>query len=215
MGIFVSKIISFESDFFPKSFITHSTMLLFSIIGIVYFSKNSYFSFQFKKVKFKYYIYGSLVTLIVFIISQILATSILLAVGIPIDPTDKGHPLLTSMSTLQIFIYIFVYASICEEIFFRGFIQNFFEPLKLIGIRINKNIFVSLPVILSGILFGLSHLILLTSDASGSAIFRIVMMTTLVGFVAGYFQERHKSILPAITIHMTINLFGLIGSFML
>ena len=72
-----------------------------------------------------------------------------------------------------------------------------------------------MPVLLSGVLFGLAHLILLTSNTSGPIIFRVVIMTTMVGFVAGYFQEKHKSILPAIIIHMTANLPALIMSFVL
>ena len=210
-----SRIFHIDSEFIPGSFLTHTTMLVFSLIAIYIFTKNGILKLQFQKVKFKYYIYGGLITLLAFIIALILGTVILIAFGIPIDPSDKGHAALSSMSTLQIFIFVFLYASICEEFLFRGFIQNFFEPLKLIGLRISKNIFVSMPVLLSGVLFGLSHLILLTSNTSGPAIFRIVIMTTMVGFVAGYFQEKHKSILPAIIIHMTANLPGLIMSFVL
>ncbi|MCK5168599.1 MAG: CPBP family intramembrane metalloprotease [Bacteroidales bacterium] len=215
LGAIASRNIHLNSEFVPSSFLMHTTMLVFSLIAIFIFTKNGNLKFQFQKVKFKYYIYGGLITILAFIIAQILASGILLAVGIPMDPSDKGHPAFTSMNTLQIFIFVFIYASICEEFLFRGFIQNFFEPLKSIGMRVNKNIFISSPVILSGILFGLSHLILLTTEASGPTIFRIVMMTTFVGFVAGYFQEKHKSLLPAIVIHMTANLPGLIASFML
>ena len=215
LGAIASRNIHLNSEFIPGSFLTHTTMLVFSIIGIYIFTKYSTFKFQFQKVKLKYYVYGSLITFLAFLIAMLLASGILLALGITMDPLDKGHPTLTSMSTLQIFIFVFIYASICEEFLFRGFIQNFFEPLKAIGLKINKNIFVSLPVILSGILFGLGHLILLTTEASGPTIFRIVIMTTFVGFVAGYFQEKHKSILPAIIIHMTGNLPGLIMSFVL
>ena len=215
LGAIASRTINLNIEFIPQSFLMHTTILVFSIIAMYIFTKNGTFKFQFQKVKLKHYVYGSLITFLAFLIAMLLASGILLAVGIPMDPSDKGHPALTSMSTLQIFIFVFIYASICEEFLFRGFIQNFFEPLKSIGMQINKNIYVSLPVILSGILFGLGHLILLTTEASGPTIFRIVIMTTFIGFVAGYFQEKHKSILPAIAIHMTVNLIGLIGSIML
>ena len=215
MGIFVSKIISFKSDFFPKSFITHSTMLLFSIIGIVYFSKNSYFSFQFKKLRFKYYFIGVLIAIAGFIIAQILATLFLTIFGFEIDPSGRGHTGIEEMSSLQFFVFIFIYASICEEFLFRGFTQNFLMPLNTIRFNISKNVYLSLPVILSGVLFGLAHLILLNTETSGPMIFRIVIMTWIGGTIAGYFQEKHQNILPAIIVHMTLNLPGLLMSFIL
>lgn len=207
--------ISFESDFFPKSFITHSTILLFSIIGMVYFSKNSDFSFQFKKVKIKYYIYVVLIAFAGFIIAQMLATLFLTIFGFEVDPSGRGHTGIEGMSPLQFLIFIFIYASICEEFLFRGFTQNFFQPLNTIKLTISKNVYLSLPVILSGVLFGLAHLILLSTETSGPMIFRIVIMTWIGGTIAGYFQEKHQNILPAIVVHMSLNLPGLLMSFIL
>ncbi|MCD4833220.1 MAG: CPBP family intramembrane metalloprotease [Bacteroidales bacterium] len=215
LGAIASRTINLNIEFIPQSFLMHTTILVFSIIAMYIFTKNGILKLQFQKVKFKYYIYGGLIAILAFIIANILATVILIIIKIPIDPSGNGLTVISGMSTLQIFLFIFLYASICEEFLFRGFVQNFFEPLKSIGIRISKNVFISLPVILSGILFGLSHLILLASETSGPIIFSIVIMTTMVGFVAGYFQEKHKNILPAIIIHMTANLPGLIMSFVL
>ena len=215
LGAIAPYIFHINIEFIPETFFTHTAMLVFSLIAIYVFTKNGILKLQFQKVKFKYYIYGGLITILAIIIAHILVTVILIPLGIPVDPSGNGFTPIANMSTLQIFLFIFLYASICEEFLFRGFTQNFFEPLKSFGIHISKNIFISLPVILSGILFGLAHLILLTSNTSGPMIFRVVIMTTMVGLVAGYFQEKHKSILPAIIIHMTANLPALIMSFML
>ncbi|MBU8893708.1 MAG: CPBP family intramembrane metalloprotease [Bacteroidales bacterium] len=214
-GVIAPRIFHIDSEFIPGSFLTHSTMLLLSLVAIYLFHKKGILIFTFQKVKFKYYIYGILIAIPAIIFAHILVTIILKIFGLQIDPSGNGHTGIADFNPLQFFLFVFLYASICEEFLFRGFTQNFFEPLKLRGIRISKNLFISMPVLLSGVLFGLGHLILLTSNTSGPIIFRIVIFATTLGFVAGYFQEKHKSILPAIIIHMTGNLPGLIMSFVL
>ncbi len=215
LGAIASRIFHINSEVIPESFLTHTTILVFSLIAIFIFTKYGIFKFQFQKVKLKYYIYGGLIAIAATIFMHILVTIILKIFGFQIDPSGNGHAGIADFSPLQFFLFVFIYASICEEFLFRGFTQNFFEPLKSTGIRISKNIFISMPVLLSGVLFGLVHLILLTGNTSGPMIFRIVVFATTLGFVAGYFQEKHKSILPAIIIHMTGNLPGLIMIFVL
>lgn len=215
LGTIAPSLFSINNEFIPRSFFTHTTMLVFSLITIYIFTKNGNFKFQFQKVKFKYYIYAILITILAIPITHILITIILKIFGFQIDPSGNGFTPTAGMSSLQILLFIFIWASICEEFLFRGFTHNFFEPLKSIGFRINKHIFISLPVMLSGILFGLAHLILLTSNASGPIIFRTVIYASMLGFITSYFQEKHKSILPAIVIHMTGNLPILIMSFVM
>lgn len=212
-GIFLSRVISIPVDFIPNSFIIHTTMLLLSIVAIMLLKQNSFFTFHFKKVRFKHYIYGILTGLAGFVIAIILATAILSLLGKGIDPSGNGQAGVSGMGSLQVFIFIFIYASICEEFLFRGFTQNFLNPLNHIRLNISRSVYISLPVVISGVLFGLAHLILLGTETSGPVIFIIVLMTTIVGTIAGYFQEKHKSILLAIVIHMTANLPSLIMSF--
>lgn len=214
-AILISKILSFETEFIPNSFVTHSTMLLLSVLVIIYLNKKSLISFQFKKVKIKYYLYGTLIALAGFIIANVIASIILSVFGFDLNPSGKGHTGIAGLSSAQFFVFIFIYASICEEFLFRGFMQNFLQPLKTIGFRISKSVFISLPVILSGIFFGLGHLILLNTETSGPVIFRVVIMTWIGGTIAGYFQEKHQNIIPAIIVHMTLNLPGLILSFIM
>jgi membrane protease YdiL (CAAX protease family) len=119
------------------------------------------------------------------------------------------------MSSLQFFLFVFFYASISEELLFRGFSQNFFRPLNTIQLNIGKNVYISLTVVLSGASFGLGHLILLSTKTSGSIIFRIEIITWIGGIIAGYFQEKHQNILPAIVVHITLNLPDLIIRFIM
>lgn len=211
-GVISSKLIHLNSEFVPQVFVTLITELLFSSIAIYIFTKKVNFKFRFQKVKFKFYIYAVLVTIPAFILINIIAIIILKVAGFEIDPSGNGLESISGMSGLQFFIFVFLCASICEEFLFRGFAQNYFEPFKSRGIHFTKNIFISIPVILSGLLFSSAHLILLTGSTSGSMIFRIVLMTWIGGTIAGYFQEKHQNILPAIVVHMTLNLPGLIMS---
>ena len=212
LGVLATHLIKLENNFFPNSLVTHSTMLALSVIAIFYFNKFDFFIFPFKKVKLKYYFYGILISLLGFIIAQVLATVFLNIFGLPMTTNGKAHPLMAELNPLQIFLFIFIYASICEEFLYRGLAQNFFKPLQEIGIRINKNVFISLPVLLCGVLFSMSHLILLTTNTGLITLINVLIMTWIIGTIAGYFQEKHQNILPAIVIHMTANLPGLIIS---
>ena len=206
--------IKIESEFIPPMAISHTIMLGLSIFLISFLKKKELIAFPFKKVKPKYYMYAILIAILSIIVSNIIATIIVKAFGYSIDPSGKGHALVANFSPLQFFLFVFLYASICEEFLFRGFAQNFLGPLTQNGFRVNKDIFISIPVIVSGILFGMAHLTLLTTETSGPMILRIVIFTTFLGLTAGYFQEKHKNILIAILVHMIGNLPGLIMSFL-
>ncbi len=215
LAAIVSRIVPLNSNFVPKLFLTLMTELILSLLAIYFFTKNGTFKFRIQKVKFKYYINAFLITIPAIIIINIFAIILIKAFGFQIDPSGKGFVPIAGMSALQIFLFIFICSSTCEEFLFRGFTQNFFEPLKSIGIRISKKNFISLPVLLSGVLFGLAHLMLLAGDTSGPIVFRTVLFATTLGLIAGFFQEKHQSILPAIVVHMTGNLPLLIMSFVL
>lgn len=118
-------------------------------------------------------------------------------------PTSK-------MSIMQIFIFVFIYASIAEEMLYRGFLQNILHPLKKIGIRFLKRK-ISLPVLIAAFMFGLSHLILLSSGKSVFFVLGIVISSSILGTIAGYYQEKHNNTAYSILVHMSGNLVGLIG----
>ena len=213
LGVTMSRIVPLNSNFVPPVFLTQISELTLSLLAIYFFTKKGSFKFKIQRVKFKYYINAFLITIPAVILINIIGIVLIKVAGFKIDPSGNGFAPTAGMSALQIFLFVFISSSICEEVLFRGFAQNFFEPLKANGIRISKKIFISLPVILSGVLFGLAHLVLLTGDTSGPIVFRTVLFATTLGLIAGYFQEKHQSILPAIVIHMTGNLPILIMSF--
>ena len=139
---------------------------------------------------------------------NILLTALTLATG----GKPEAHPLLEASTPLQTFLFIFIYASLAEEMLLRGFLQNILSPLSVRGIRVFRQK-LSLPVIISAVVFGLIHLILLTTGASGLFVTRIVIFTTVLGLFAGYYQEKHNNFTHAVIVHMAGNLMGLVAAF--
>lgn len=197
--------IDLNMDFVPGSFLIHSLMLLLSIFVINSFKK--YVDYKFSLPKFKKLLKPILFGILATIIVNFLITILTKAFGGTVD----SHPLLTKMTPLQTFTFVFVYASIAEELLFRGFLLNILKPLQVKGINILKRK-ISLPVIISAVAFGLGHLILITTGAGALFLLRVVIFTTILGVIAGYYQEKYNNNVFAIIVHMAGNLMGLMGS---
>lgn len=205
---FVGSKLHLDIDFFPNSFVTHSLMLLLSIIAIYSFKKNVNYKIvlpKFKKV-LKPILFGVLATIIVNI-----SMGILIKIS---GGESEAHPLLTKLTPLQVFVFVFIYASIAEEILFRGFLLNILKPLKAKGISILKRK-ISVPVIISAFAFGLGHLILITTGVGGLFLMRVVIFTTILGLIAGYYQEKYDNNAYAIIVHMSGNSLTIIGSLLM
>jgi membrane protease YdiL (CAAX protease family) len=112
---------------------------------------------------------------------------------------------------LKLIVSVWVVGSICEELFFRGFLMGFLSPLKGYGFRILR-LYLSVPVTVCAVGFALGHLMLLSvMDARMVAV--IVVNSAVLGFIAGYYREESGSVIPAIGAHMTFNIVGaVVGS---
>jgi uncharacterized protein len=192
-------------DFIPNSFVTHSLMLILSIVLI--YGLRKYVNYKISLPQFKKILKPVLFGLLVAIIANISMTIITKLLGGEIET----HDALTKMSPLQVFIFVFIYASIAEEILFRGFLMNILKPLNAKGIKFFKRK-ITVPVIISAVAFGLAHLILITTGAGGFFLVRIVIFTTILGLVAGYYQAKYDNNIFAIIVHMAGNLMGVIGA---
>lgn len=199
IATFLGKILSFNVDFIPDTFITHATMIVFSLVLI--YGLRGYVSYHLTlpsvKKSLNPFLFGVLTSIIV----NFLIAVITLMSG---NKTDEIHPVLSIMSPLQIFIFIFIVASIAEETLFRGFLVNFLKPLKYQGIKIFKRK-ISTPVLIGAVVFGLAHLSLITTGISWIFLLRIVIFTMIIGLIAGYYQEKYDNIAYAIIVHMEGN----------
>ena len=205
----LAQIIGFNfklnNDFIPDAFITQTIFLILSVLAIYFMRKH--LSYNISIPKFKKILKPIAIAVLVFIVIAIVMAIITNIVG----EESEVHPVFNNMNPLQVFIFVFIYASIAEEMLFRGFLMNLLKPLNTKGITIFKRK-ISLPVILSAIAFGLAHLILITTGVGFLFLFKIVLLTTSIGFVAGYYQEKYDNNAYAIIVHMTANSFGVVAA---
>jgi len=121
-------------------------------------------------------------------------------------PGASSSEMMMPGGLLKPILSVWILASISEEIFFRGFLQSFFMPFKKYGFRVSKA-YISVPVMICAVWFGLGHLSLLRL-MSPDIVIGIVLNATVLGLLAGYYREKTGSVIPAIIIHMIFNIVG-------
>ncbi len=124
----------------------------------------------------------------------------------PFIPLEE-IPAAENFSFLQIIIFIWIFASIREEVLTRGLLQGFLEPLRKYGLTA-FGLRISLPVLVSAFVFGLMHMGLLTMGMGIYSVLYIVLFAFIVGVIAGYYREKSGSLIPAIMVHMLANIGG-------
>lgn len=194
--------------FIPNTFLHHLVMLLLSGIIIWIMNKNLKFYIALPKFKklIKPFFIGVLITLFVNISMNIIT--------VLVSGNETAHPALVENNALQVFLFVFLFASIAEEILFRGFFQNSLNLLNERGVTVFKRKF-SFPVIISAAVFGLAHLVLISAGVDYLFLLRIVLFTFVLGIAAGYYQQKYENNTSyAIVVHMGGNLFGILGAFL-
>lgn len=188
------------SENFPplKKTAIHLGMLISSILIILILTKgklNEYgfnwnFNFPFMKIVFISLAFGFLSS----VIGKLF-----------INSTSKTATL--DFTLIEQILYIWLFASISEEVFTRGLIQGFLSSLKHIGFKF-LNYYLSLPVIIGAIFFGAMHLALLSLGVNILNVITIVVLSIVLGLIAGYQKEKTNSLVPAIIVHMCFNIGG-------
>ena len=184
----------------------HTVMLIFSLLFIGIFGR-----LKFKEYGFR--LPGSFRPIPGIITGILLgAVATILAVLLP-GEGEQNMPG-QDMSFFEVILFIWIYASLAEEVLCRGLIQGYLNPfnnyrLTLLSVKL------SLPVITGALFFALMHLALLTTGVSIWPVVIIVIFALLLGLMAGYQLERTSSLLSAVLIHMSFNMGGSIAEFLL
>ncbi len=210
---FISKIT--ENSLIGSGDITQFSLLVISLILAYYLSGKKLHSYGFKSTAIKNLARPILVSILSVVLFFITINILMAITGLNPDElggsglTDKSGDSGLNKSIPNFLITVALFASICEEIFYRGLIYSFLEPLKKYSFRFFKS-YISLPVTICGLMFGLGHLCLL-GKMHYVVVIGIIISATLLGFIAGYYREKSGSILPAIAAHITFNLvaFGI------
>lgn len=205
LASFAGRIIKLNLQPVPSSFVNDSVMLILSIVLIC--SLRKYVNYKIAWPKFK-----KIWKPILFVfLAAVIINPLLSGIGIAFGIEAEHHYVFDVMSPLQFFLFVFILASVAEEVLFRGFLQNILKPLQAKGIKIFKR-HISLPVIIAAIAFSLAHLSLIASGAGAYFIFTTLVFTFVLGLIAGYYQEKYDNNAYAIIVHMSGNLMGLIGA---
>ncbi|MBU0509145.1 CPBP family intramembrane metalloprotease [bacterium] len=124
------------------------------------------------------------------------------------------NPATADLTFLQIVLIVWIWASTCEEVLYRGLLQSYLDPLRERGVNL-FGVRLSLPVTVGAVLFSVMHLMLLTAGMAPAGVIPILIFALLLGGVAGYFREKTGSLLPAILVHFLGNVAGtLVGYIM-
>ncbi len=205
---FVSRKLQINVEFIPKSFWGDTLILILSIALICGLKKHVNYKIAVPKFK------KTLKPMLFGFLAAVLVNGLVTIIGNIFGIEAESHYAFGVMSPLQFFLFVFIYASVVEEVLFRGFLQNILNPLKDKGIKIFKR-HISLPVIIGAITFSLVHLNLITSGAGAFFLARTLIATFTLGLIAGYYQEKYDNNAYAILTHMAGNFMGLMAAFIL
>jgi membrane protease YdiL (CAAX protease family) len=210
LGLFISVLslsmpgilqVSETSPLWLGAFITHSFMWALSLIIIALLTRGRIKEYGFTRGKFR---------LTAGIFLWVIPTAILSIIGFFASPSGAEIKSGFDLSPLQSVIFVWIYASTCEEVFTRGLLQSLLSPILRYGISLSKKIRLSLPVLFSGLYFGLMHIVAI--DKMGPP---VIILTSLLGIVAGYYREKTGSLIPAIIIHALFNIGGMLPMWVL
>ena len=149
----------------------------------------------------------------IIILSFVIGIVTMLITGIIVNilnsffPVEGGEHFASKYSFLETVLYVWILASISEEVLTRGLIQGFLMPLRKYGFRIFKR-FISAPVLIGALFFGAIHIMLLTTGMNAYMVFAVVVTCFILGLMAGYTREKTGSLIPAIIVHMVFNIGG-------
>ncbi|MFH1335133.1 MAG: CPBP family intramembrane glutamic endopeptidase [Candidatus Zixiibacteriota bacterium] len=174
--------------------ITHLIMWVLSILIIVLLSRGNPAEYGFTKGDFR--LTGG-------IFLWVVPTAILSTLGFIASRSGVELKGGLGYSPFQTIIFVWIYATVSEEIFTRGLLQSYLIPLTKYGIDLSKGLRLSLPVIFSGLYFGMMHIVAIKKMGPP-----VILLTTLLGLVAGYYREKTKSLIPAMIIHSLFNIGG-------
>ncbi len=174
----------------------HTLMFILSVLLIMLFNKDNFQGYGFNlRARFPW-IGIIMISLLLGFLSALIAN--LLTDSPWVGPTKN-------FTLLEKIIYVWIWASICEEVLTRGLIQGYLHSLKGKGLKV-RNLFISAPVCVGAVFFGLMHMMLLTTGAGVLTVINIVIFGTLLGLIAGFYREKTDSLIPAITVHACFNI---------
>jgi membrane protease YdiL (CAAX protease family) len=184
----------------PPSVITHSSMLILSVLTITILGKGRFSEYGFHKAQNVRWVRSTLIALAL----GASGTCIILLSG------ASGMPMMEQLSFPQVILFVWLLASIAEEVLTRGVIQSYLSPLneaevKLLMLKVN------IPTLISALFFSAMHITVITSGADIPTTIIVVVYAFFLGLLAGHIRAQSQSLVPAIAVHILFNIGGVVG----
>jgi membrane protease YdiL (CAAX protease family) len=183
------------ASFLPTSFVTHTVMFVLSMATMWLLSKGRLDLYGITRGTYKFSPR---------IVMWVLPTAVLSVASTIALQGGQGPGFPIELTKCQIVVFVWVYASICEELLTRGLLQTLLGGNSRVGPGAPRKL--SMPVIVSALFFGAMHLVLVKS--MGLAAVPIILVVVFLGLVAARYRERTGSLLPAIIVHALFNIGG-------
>lgn len=180
----------------PGSFVTHSVMLGLSLLIVWVFFRGRFSDFGFTRGTYRFrptILLWSLPT-------AVLSLPFALAPQRP-----ESMVVLSDRTELQLVLFVWIYASVCEEVLTRGLLQTLIS--NGVG-RPSAAARFSIPVVVSAVFFGAMHVVLIGRMGPAAAV--PIVLATLLGFLAARYREATGSLIPAILVHALFNVGGML-----
>lgn len=198
LALFTPRIIgSSESSSVPPSLVIHTVMLGLSVVLSLWLTKGQIAKFGFttgtfrlKPAYFLWVLPMSILTTLQFVGSRSGAL-----------PNQMGP-----QSVIDVVLLVWIYASVCEEVFVRGPYQSCLAPIAHYRVAVFRKWSLSAPIMLSGLFFGAMHVVVW--PRMGPKTLAIIGLALTLGIIAGYYREKTGSLVPAILIHALFNIGG-------
>jgi len=185
-----------DGGFVLPSFVTHSVMLVLSV-GIMWLaSRGRLAEFGFTRGTYRFRPR---------ILLWALPTAVLSLLSIVASGQSETSAALGGRTELQLVVFVWVYASVCEEVLTRGLLQTLISGTGGVTAGAAR---LSMPAVVSGLFFGAMHLVLI--DSMGQAAVVPIVLATLLGFLAARYREMTGSLIPAIVVHALFNVGGML-----
>jgi membrane protease YdiL (CAAX protease family) len=175
-------------------FAMHTTMLVVSFLLVIALSRGRIADYGFTWTPIT-----GLSSTILWSLGVGTAGAVLQATLCPLD-----MPVAQQFTFSQVVVFIWIYASICEEVLTRGLIQGYLAPLKGRGLHA-LGLRVSLPVIVGALFFALMHLPAIVTAGGVPSQLVFLVVAAFLGLMAGHYREKTGSLLPAVLVHMLFN----------
>jgi membrane protease YdiL (CAAX protease family) len=198
IGLAVPKITG-KSTFwiFLPGFFTESIFLLCSLALSAWLTKGHMAAFGFTKGTFR------LTPRFFLWLLPMLVIATLQVVGSPAgESPNAGESIGTPIGVI---LTIWIYASICEEVLTHGLLQSWLSALTQYRVRLGRWA-VSTPVLTSALFFAAMHVVLWPK--LGPVALVVILLTGILGVIAGYYREKTGSLIPAILVHSLFDIGG-------